>query len=143
MIKTIYVGIFFIQEDVVAAAEGLASKARLSMLVKNPHVTFAFGKPMSDSFKALLGKEEKVVITGYGNDGMNEGFLVSLRDNSEFTGKIPHITISLAEGAKAVNTANIDFRDTCKKVSLVGRYGWFGSDGQVHFCTEVQEEDYE
>lgn len=60
MIKTIYVGIFFIQEDVVAAAEGLASKARL-----------------------------------------------------------------------------------CKKVSLVGRYGWFGSDGQVHFCTEVQEEDYE
>lgn len=133
--KVIFYGIFFEQEDIIEIAEKLFPKARLQYLAGNPHVTFAFKKEMTEGFKKLLGKEAGVIVSGYGNNGKNEGFAVTLLDNKkEFLGKIPHITISVADGEKAVNTANLKFQALpFKRLVLKGKYGYFGSDGKVHF----------
>lgn len=133
MTKNVYYGIFFAKEDVLYLAEKLGF-TQLEKVVGNPHVTFAFGQEMTEGFKKMVGAEASVSITGHGNDGKNEGFAVVLDDKNEFLLKVPHITISIADGAKAVDTANLDFKALpFKRLKLKGKYGWFGSDGTVHF----------
>ena len=73
--------------------------------------------------------EIEFAITGYGNDGNNEGVSVELVKASdrakEAFKKIPlaHITLSTSEYGKPVDTARLDFRPVCKNVRIRGKYG--------------------
>lgn len=78
------------------------------------HITTEF-KP-AKTHEYLYGKTARFAIVGYGNDYTNEGVkvnLVSCEDNelvdlfdSIF---IPHITLSVSNDGKPVNTSKIDF----------------------------------
>ena len=63
----------------------------------------------------LFGGKLKVKVTGYGNDGMNEGFCVELHsENWKLQTMIdnipvPHITISVAKGARPYRTRFLEF----------------------------------
>ena len=51
--------------------------------------------------------------------------------------KTPHITASLAEGAKATNTKNLNFKPLEKPVKLVGRFGyWIKGKSEEHLSYE-------
>lgn len=144
-VRTIYYGVFFDKENLGDKANDLLGDSReeLDTVINNPHITFAFGQEMTDNYKELLGKDLEVNIIGYGNDGKNEGFEVSLNNKEEFKNKVPHITISIADGAKAVDTGKLEFDklDTSKDTTLKGKYGWFGSDGKVHFEEQLKERE--
>ena len=60
-----------------------------------------------------MGKKAVVEVVGYANGGKNEGVLVKvkaedpqLQELFEKEVKVPHITISVAEDGKPVDTAN-------------------------------------
>ena len=84
----------------------------LERQIADQHVTLAFS-PNQEKYEKLhevIGTECKMELVGYGNDGQNEGLKVKLiSDVPYFGADNPHITLSLADGAKAVKTANLDF----------------------------------
>jgi len=51
--------------------------------------------------------------------------------------KVPHITASLAEGAKASNTKNLSFKLLEKPVMLVGKFGyWIKEENEEYLSYE-------
>ena len=98
-----FVGIFF-DDDIVGTLENTNNSGGL-------HVTLAF-KPNDDAWRQLkpfIGEKVEVKVLGYGNDGQNEGLLVEFDGIPYFGAEKRHITLSIAKGAKAVNTKNLDF----------------------------------
>ena len=71
---------------------------------------------------------------------MNSGFQISLPEelmpfyinydeqNPDVL-KVPHITASLAEGTKASNTKNLEFKPLEKPIRIVGKFGYWIKDG--------------
>ena len=92
------------------------------------HTTLVFGELLP---KRVMGKQVSITVVGYGNDGRNSGFQVVLPEEvrSLFGMKVPHITMSLAEGAKAKDTGNIRFQ----KITPFTITGIIGScvDGKI------------
>lgn len=94
--------------------------------IEKKHITTEY-KPAKTN-DGLYGITADFEIIGYGNDGMNEGYKVRLvkiyaqDDQAELLRAlynqiaVPHITLSLAEGAKAVNTRYLDFKPTESRV---------------------------
>lgn len=131
----IYTAVFLSKEDVLAAA-GQFHGSRLANVTENPHVTFSFRPEEVNT--DLFGRPVDVAVTGYGNDGENEGLRVELQSDDMEIEKliekipVPHITVSLAEGAKAMDTGHIQFDTHAeKKILLHGVYGAFAKDGKV------------
>lgn len=113
-----YFGVFFDPED-------LPIKGKLKNVICNPHITFEFLPEQVPS--NLLGEKVTVTVIGYGNDGQNEGLTVKLPHYVEDYYKnnaTPHITLSIAEGAKAVNTKNLVFTEI-RPVTITGQFGIF------------------
>lgn len=84
--------------------------------IENKHVTTEF-RP-ANSHEHLYGTEATFIVTGYGNDSVNEGYSVKLAhcDNDELIElynniAIPHITLSVSLEGKPVNTANLEFNE--------------------------------
>lgn len=118
MSKVIYFGVFFKQED-------LPRVGTLENVICNPHITFEFRPERVPS--DLLGQEISVTVVGYGNDGQNEGLAVKIPDEAAAHYKNdaqPHVTLSIATGAKAVNTKNLEFADIAP-VTVTGTFGVF------------------
>lgn len=87
---------------------------KLAKDVEYKHITTAF-RPYY-VHEELYGTEAKFMITGYGNDGVNEGYLVKLVscESQELIDlfnniSVPHITLSTSIEGKPVDTANIQF----------------------------------
>ena len=105
----------------------LASK--LSKDIEFKHITTEF-KP-AISHEHLYGQQATFVITGYGNDEVNEGYKVKLvscesdelRELYE-TIPVPHITLSISPEGKAVNTKNLDFGPT-DEFTVLTKFGGF------------------
>ena len=97
----------------------------LSNQVENQHITLEFGEvtPLPKE----LEKEFEVSVIAYGNDGENEGYLVELPEGIApyFKGWLPHITVGLTKGAKAVDTATLDFKPLKKQFAVKARLGYF------------------
>lgn len=101
-----------------------------------PHVTVEF-RPIGGVNERLLSKEVDIKVIGHANDGKNEGLLVELSSpNREMQKEIDkievqHITISYADGAKPVDTKNLDFQPLPWKgpIRLHGIYGAFEKPG--------------
>ena len=82
----------------------------LDKLPESYHLTIQFHgrkKPSSEQLQSLseiYGKPVEVKILGYANDGKNEGFLC---EGHQKDGRPFHITLSISEDGKAVDTGHI------------------------------------
>ena len=131
--EIMYEGIFFSGEE----AEKIKSldTNKLSRVNGRLHCTFKYKPKHEEIFDEIVGKQYEVEIVGYGNDCQNSGFSVILpkelkkyyinydEQNIESL-KIPHITVSLAENAKAANTKNLDFKKLERPIRVTGTFGY-------------------
>ena len=132
-----YEGIFF-EANVVELIHSLETE-KLSKVNDEIHCTFKYHPNEEEVFDELVGKSFEVFLIGYGNDGMNSGFQISLPDelipyyinydeqNPDIL-KVPHITASLSEGAKASSTKNLDFKPLKKPIRIIGKFGYWIKD---------------
>ena len=120
-----YVGCFFDYDELTKAVKQLR-QFPLECEKLSPHVTFEYKPSYVDT--SLFGTVVFVKIIGYGNDGENEGVLVTLTcDNEELNRTIkkikkPHITLSVSKKGKAVNTKLLDFKSV-EPIYISGYYG--------------------
>lgn len=130
----VYCGIFF---------DKFPYKGVLAKQIQNIHVTHMY-RPMPMKINpSFFGKEVRATIHGYAIDVNNEGFLVSLHCDDEALADalkeiaVPHITISVSESGKPVNTGKLSFRPTNEFV-VTGKYGAFCTDKNVHYSIEEE-----
>ena len=137
-----YIGIFIAEKDTEKIIEN--EKVCLAKRPKNFHCTMKYMPKDLEHFKDIIGQEVVIVLTGYGNDGKNSGYRVQLQDeinkyflNTDKNGnlKVPHITTSLADDGKAVNTANLNFQDLEKPIFVRGRVGAFVKDENLEYIS--------
>ena len=133
----IYEG-FFIQNNLTG---------KLSKDIEFKHVTTEY-KP-AKTHEHLYGAVARFKVTGYGNDGINEGLSVALSsidvsELGETRGKaselyelfqsieVPHITLSISPEGKAVNTRFLDFSPQYKDDStIIGIFGGFNGNKPI------------
>lgn len=121
----IYTGWFLDPNQLRQALCGLPSH-RLSKEIATPHVTLAF-RP-KEVFSSCFGTRATITAIGYGNDGENEGLLVTVQPEAEplrqvlSSVSVPHITLSTSDTGKPVNTAKLDFIPI-SPIVLNGIYG--------------------
>ena len=106
----------------------------LDRIIYHPHVTVRY-RP-EDVDETLFGTPVRIRVTGYGNDGRNEGLGVSLStENPELQKltdgiEVPHITLSVAAGSNAADTRNLTFLPI-EPFEITGRYGGFITDSRI------------
>ena len=107
-----YIGCLFATEDFYKKVKKYR-KNPLEQQIEIPHITFSYKPDKVD--ESLFGTAVRVWITGYGNDGRNEGLKVKLECEDPVLQKmaeqikIPHITLAVSKGEKAVNTSRLKF----------------------------------
>lgn len=122
-----YVGCFFEWSVLDKVLENI-EHIRLDRQIKYPHITFSYMPEFID--ETLWGEKVRVRITGYGNDGENEGFKVELvsedgKLQKEFAEiEVPHITISVSETGKPINTRYLEYIPV-EPVEVEGVYGGY------------------
>lgn len=125
----IYWGVFFTPEEL--AANGFSG--RLPKRILCPHITFEFRpKVMPEDFLSLLGKPVDIIVTGYACNDDNEGLEIEIPQwlKKWYRGaNIPHITVSVSQTGKPVNTANLNFVRLPYTTTLHGRIGFFPAGG--------------
>ena len=132
-----YEGIFF-EEDIVNIIHSL-EKEKLARVNDEIHCTFKYHPNNNEIFDEIVGQVFEIYLVGYGNDGQNSGFeillpeelreyYINFDEQNPDVLKVPHITASLAEGAKASNTKNLDFKPLEKPIKLIGRFGYWIKD---------------
>lgn len=129
-----YEGIFF-ENDVVDFIHSI-EKNKLPLVNDEIHCTFKYHPCEDEIFDEIVGQEFEILIIGYGSDGKNSGFEIELplslkkyyinydEENPRVLKK-PHITTSLSEGAKSVNTNNLDFKPLTKSIKVTGKFGYW------------------
>ena len=135
-----YVGFFFDFDELTEKVRDIR-RDPLSRSIREPHVTYEFQPHAVDA--AMFGTEAEFEITGYGNDGRNEGLVVRLvskkRRLREMIGRIdvPHITLAICEDGQSVNTRDLAF-EPVSPIRIKGKFGGYTEgDGVVY--EEVQE----
>ncbi len=142
--KLLYEGIFFEGETVemLHGCEKMFIQSDiLDSLIAKPilHCTFKYRPNREEIFDEIVGQEIAIEVIGYGFDGKNSGVLVRLPDDmkkyylnydQEGTLKKAHITISLGVGAKAVDTAFLDFKPLPTPFIIRGRFGYCIREGK-------------
>lgn len=128
-----YIGCF-IDYDALHKAIAHLPQARLAKVIEHPHVTFAYRPDCVDT--ALFGEPIALTVVGYGNDGINEGLLVEVQTKNAVLQAmaddiaVPHITLSISEDGKAVNTAKLTFSPIAP-FGLCGHFGGYRFDDGV------------
>lgn len=137
----IYEGIFFEGEnvDIISSLE----KEKLDKIVDNLHCTFKYKPDTEEIFNDIVGQTFEVYLVGYGCDRKNSGFSIVLPDvlkdyyinHDENTGelKVAHITTSLSNDGKAVDTKNLSFNLLDKPIKIIGRFGYFLDNKTVSY----------
>lgn len=128
----IYWGIFFEDEENMPMGT-------LERKIVHKHVTFGFRTPMPVE---LLGRETSVIVDGYGNDGKNEALFVELDpdiqdyhegdDDARY-----HITLSVAEDGRPVDSGKLAFEPMEHPYVLKGRFGYFTVDEEGEPCVRT------
>ena len=141
-----YEGIFF-EEDMVNIIHSL-EKEKLARVNDEIHCTFKYHPNNNEIFNEIVGQVFEIYLVGYGNDGQNSGFEILLPEelseyyinfdeqNSDVL-KVPHITASLSNGAKASNTKNLNFMPLETPIKLTGRFGyWIKEENKEYLSFE-------
>ena len=139
-----YEGIFF-DADMIEIIHSL-EKEKLSKVNDEIHCTFKYHPNEDEIFNDIVGKSYEVYLIGYGNDGKNSGFEIALpnelipyyknydEENPNIL-KVPHITVSLADGAKASDTKNLEFTPLEKPIKIVGKFGYWIKEGNKEYLS--------
>ena len=110
------------------------------------HCTFKYRPDDIEFFDEIIGKIFEVYLIGYGNDGKNSGFEISLpdellkyyinydEDNSSVL-KDPHIIVSLAKNAKAADTKNLKFIPLKKTIKVTSTFGYWLKNEEQEFVS--------
>lgn len=122
-----YVGAFVDNEELAEKLEKNGVKRNiLSRPIRGTHVTFQYRPKELD--ESLLGEVVNVRVVGYGCDGENEGVAVELscenekiRELSEKI-EVPHITLSVSENGRPVNTRYLRFTPIERPFVVEGIY---------------------
>lgn len=143
--RVVYQAIFINPEDIAKLIERQGDK--LPKEVKDIHCTFKF-QPSEEEikkFSELLGKDIELKVVGYCSNGKNSGYEIELSPEQDrvYTnvhsvdkGKVvptiekttPHITVSMKEGAKAVDTGMLPFsKEGFEPFVVHGKAGFFTS----------------
>ena len=129
--KVFYEGLFVDSDELYQKIQ-----PKLARRIKNPHVTTMFNPKGADLNLEQLGTGARIIAEGYGNDGKNEGLLVRIEADDPVIQeacdklKVPHITLSVSEGAKPQDTDKLDFKPLDKPFEIKGEYGLF-SQGDI------------
>ena len=124
MTKYEYVGCFFDYETLFRKVK-VIRKNPLPCEKTKPHITFEYDPATVDT--TLFGEEVSVTITGYGNDGQNEGLQVTLScknkqlENMAQKIVVPHITLAVSPTGKAVDTKYLNFQKI-EPIHITGYY---------------------
>lgn len=117
--KIVYEG-FFVQGSL---------NSTLSKDIEYKHITTEFRPAITHEH--LYGQQAKFIVTGYGNDEVNEGYTVEMIscDSDELRElyeniALPHITLSTSTEGKPVNTKNIEFEPT-KEFTILTKFGGY------------------
>ena len=140
----IYEGIFFDDEE--AAFLKMFEESPLAREVKNFHCTFKYKPDHDELFDDIVGNEVEVMVVGYGCNGNNSGFQLLLPEwvQSNYINYdvkypsflvTPHITTSLADNARAVDTKHLHFRPFVVPFFIKGRLGYFVQDEKKSFVS--------
>lgn len=142
--QIIYTGLFIDPDELYSNFP-----PHLSHRIRDPHVTVAYRPGADKVFLDSLGSKANIHAIGYGNNGKNEGLLVEISaedpaiqktleeriapdDKSGELKRVPlHVTLSIAEGAKAVSTRDLDFVPLDNPIDLTGSFKLFGKDGTL------------
>ena len=118
---------FFIQEQL---------DSTLEKDIQNKHITTEF-RP-KQTHQDLYGKTATFKVIGYGNDDKNEGFKVEMVSCEDVALKelfdnipLPHITLSVSNDGKPVNTAKLDFQPVNGQI-VTGKFGGFDNGTVVY-----------
>lgn len=128
-----YIGVFVSFTELHRAIRDIRTEP-LACDIPSPHVTFAYRPQEVD--QALFGIPVRIRVTGYGCDGHNEGLQVQLFPSDPVLQPlidaipVPHITISISEDGKAVNTRYLEFAPITP-FELTGFSGGYTDQGQV------------
>lgn len=143
-----YFGIFFGNKESEKIFN--SEKVHLEKLPNNFHCTFCFKPKSIKLFDEVVGKEINIAIVGYACDGKNSGFEIDFPNNFkkyfknvDFNGKlkIPHITTSLGKFAKAVDTANLEFKKLDNPIFIKGKFGYFIREKDNSFISFKKENE--
>lgn len=121
------------------------AKRPLAHTIKDMHITYGFKKDLPGNFVSayfepyseISPESLRFCVVGYANDEVNEGLLVEPVEANKCPGyngaRKMHITTQLAEGAKAVDTAKLTFREIPKELQfhIDLEPGYFTKDGRV------------
>lgn len=114
MQKVVYTGAFVDSKDLaLKLSEHGVIRSKLWREIQNTHVTFQFRPEEVD--ESLYGCPVDIRVVGYGVNPQNEGLLVEVSCANEAVQKlseqvkVPHITLSVSEDGKPVNTRYVDF----------------------------------
>lgn len=157
MKRVSYQAIFLDEESIKKLLEMQGEK--LPKKPKYMHCTFKFNptdKEIEDFSKALLGKKVNLKVIGYGSNGKNSGFEIALEPEQEavYTNShtvnekgipeiertVPHITVSMSEDAKAVDTGFLNFKPIKEPFEISGKGGFFVVDKAEKTSSVVYED---
>ena len=139
-----YEGIFFDEsmEYLILTNE----KIHLGDINDTLHITFKY-KPLEyEIFDEIVGNFYEIELIGYGCDGENSGFEVSLADElkkyyinfdevNKDKLKTPHITTSLSKEAVPMNTKNLKFVPLEQPIKVKGRFGYWINDNRREYLS--------
>lgn len=121
----IYTGCFIKYRELKRKTKHLCLK-HLDRVITTPHITFEYHPNQID--RTLFGEKVKITVTGYGNNGRNEGLKVTLRIENPILNEIyerievPHITLSVSNDSKSVDTKDLLFEEI-EPFELTGVFG--------------------
>ncbi len=129
----LYIGCFLQNSEFQNSVRNIR-KNNLKNDIINPHITFVYKPIIIDH--SIFGEIIKIKITGYGNDGVNEGVSVSVFSENNIIMDLfskleaPHITISLSDEGKAVNTRYLHFNEI-EPIEISGIFGGCTLDKRI------------
>lgn len=130
MSKVIYTGAFVDSKDLERKLEEYGvERTKLWRQIQDTHVTFQFRPKEVD--ETLFGLPVDIRVIGYGVNPQNEGLLVEVTCANETVQKlcdqveVPHITLSVSEDGKPVNTRYVDFVPIKTPFTVRGVYDAF------------------
>ncbi len=130
MSKVIYTGAFVDSKDLERKLEEYGvERTKLWRQIQDTHVTFQFRPKEVD--ETLFGLPVDIRVIGYGVNPQNEGLLVEVTCANETVQKlcdkveVPHITLSVSEDGKPVNTRYVGFAPIKTPFIIRGVYDAF------------------
>lgn len=139
-----YEGLFF-EDDMFNLIKNLEEN-KLDVINDILHCTFKYHPNSNEIFNDIVGKSFDIYLIGYGSNSQNSGFEILLPEElkkyyinydekNPTILKTPHITASIAKGAKAVNTKDLDFKPLKKPIKLTGKFGYWIEDEMQEYLS--------